>query len=887
MNLGDGLMFELENGKPKLVLAHYGESKASSKMGFYQVSQKNKPLKATATSKQGPKEEERWKRDKKCRDTGAVNQAEHGSRKSKLKSRTDRCSVIGVVRVQSDEKTKSSNETSNVLEKTVKESLVCLTQEQLQQILNSIRATGQNIQEDSAARIQNGAATKEEETETLPSATVEDQQVNSQKKGNEEKTPSDSTTTGLFSPYGECEQKRDTLKAKKEQWRRELDEQMALKKQQKESAEVLAHREQHRGTKVGTRSSDQLSGVQEHRTEQTRTETTNKQPPAPHIHSNMKTLPSAIRSAFVLGEATPLEQAFSEEKKEQQRRWLQELEQQREETKLRRKLEKQSQSQAEDHERWAMHFDSFQRRLPVQPASIAELDVESSLSHHRAPSQALSAAWEAMSSYGLDSMGRASVDTTQGFQPKPRSSYLRTMTSLLDPAQIEEREWKRVKQLEHQRAIEAQVEERRRQKEKEEAIRQAMEQEEEHRLTKERELLQQQYLRDTQLQREKEESKSRKTQEMYLSLQRASEEAQKDKHLQRIKDLAKKGHDVTNLMRSESTSQASIGQGSESMPTLDSITEAPHTARRDIAIQTEMNQGSPSPETNGGNQARIEYKAPPNMKKPRREGRLAEKNSGKENMCKATKETDPYEAYARTDKTRGQQQLLKRPEWRTQRPKKAFIPASERYPAALQKHRQENRMRRQMELMNLVERNTTSRTPQQAVPPRPGNPSHIQRCANSTNQNDKDSRAQSACQRVPSPPVPALKHRLQLLPRTHAEEKSENSARPPSSDYVPYLRTDEVYNLDPLAPISRPATHEGAQRIQADVSSNRQYIPLLQRDPLLHPELLKSTERQQAILKGLSELRQGLLQKQRELETSISPLLQGQSRTHSPAFQPP
>lgn len=45
---------------------------------------------------------------------------------------------------------------------------------------------------------------------------------------------------------------------------------------------------------------------------------------------------------------------------------------------------------------------------------------------------------------------------------------------------------------------------------------------------------------------------------MYLSLQRASEEAQKDKHLQRIKDLAKKGHDVTNLMRSESTSQGKV-----------------------------------------------------------------------------------------------------------------------------------------------------------------------------------------------------------------------------------------------------------------------------------------------------------------------------------------
>lgn len=51
------------------------------------------------------------------------------------------------------------------------------------------------------------------------------------------------------------------------------------------------------------------------------------------------------------------------------------------------------------------------------------------------------------------------------------------------------------------------MEERRQQKEKEMAIRQAMEQEDERRVAKERELLQKQYLRDTQLQRQKEVQK--------------------------------------------------------------------------------------------------------------------------------------------------------------------------------------------------------------------------------------------------------------------------------------------------------------------------------------------------------------------------------------------
>lgn len=131
-----------------------------------------------------------------------------------------------------------------------------------------------------------------------------------------------------------------------------------------------------------------------------------------------------------------------------------------------------------------MHFDSFQRHIP------APLDMGSSLSHHRAPSQALSTASDATSTYGGDSMGRATVDTTQGFQPRTKwamttrtciysvgmhinirslqvtmlwnqcheellsntfsCSYLRTMTALLDPAQREEREVRRIKQLQHQ-----------------------------------------------------------------------------------------------------------------------------------------------------------------------------------------------------------------------------------------------------------------------------------------------------------------------------------------------------------------------------------------------------------------------------------------------------
>lgn len=98
------------------------------------------------------------------------------------------------------------------------------------------------------------------------------------------------------------------------------------------------------------------------------------------------------------------------------------------------------------------------------------------------------------------------------------------MTALLDPAQLEERERRRMKQLEqqvrrrgemllntskpqsfltlsfflplapiNQRAIEAQVEEKRRQKEREAAMKRKEEEEEERRLSLEREMLEKRY----------------------------------------------------------------------------------------------------------------------------------------------------------------------------------------------------------------------------------------------------------------------------------------------------------------------------------------------------------------------------------------------------------
>lgn len=58
-----------------------------------------------------------------------------------------------------------------------------------------------------------------------------------------------------------------------------------------------------------------------------------------------------------------------------------------------------------------------------------------------------------------------------------------------------------------------------------------------------------------------------------------------------------------------------------------------------------------------------------------------------------------------------------------------------------------------------------------------------------------------------------MKNRLQQLSKQSSRQMMDDMGRPPSLDYVPYVRTDEVYHMDPMAPLSRPSTHETQQKV--------------------------------------------------------------------------
>nr|XP_046240865.1 coiled-coil domain-containing protein 66 isoform X2 [Scatophagus argus] len=858
MNLGDGLLFELENGKPKLILLSHGVEKNPAKLSC-------RPRAANILSSRQPscmeevQGEERQARQQAGRHretkskaggtaasfTSNTTTATNGRRSatmtsSKTQEHQKGSSVKVVAKIKSDRHKHSTTvgslrangktgqpqkSTTQAGEKAglkdplasedtgSKDSVVCLTTEQLQQILNTVQTTrmGQNPPEDhrtqdSESSVDDGGGGKRKEEDKGGGGT--DTTVSSQSK--------DSRSSGCLVNWLEERQSesRAAIDAKKAQWRRELDEQVALKQQQQQQQQHSAP-----GRLQAEEDTDSVLSVQ--------SSISYREPPA------------AIRSSLRLGEVTPMEEVVDVDRREEQkRRWLEELDKQREEMTERRRREKLLQNQAVDHELWAAHFDSLQRRPPVQTAALSAPPPAPSDSSERGewePSSSLSLAWEAMSSCGAESVGGASVDTTSGYPT--RTSYLRTMTALLDPTQIEERERRRLKQLEQQRAIEAQVEERRQQRERDERRRREEEEQEERRVALEREMLEKRYELDTLKERQK--------------LSHQSEEPNKD-------------HDDE---RQQETPEPSVTRQDECVEDLSSST----STYKDTAVQTEA--CPPLPLTADRVQTphvSAQYQPPPPLPAA---APLSSRNraarTGKENICLSGGRGgggDPYEAFARTERSRRDK---RRPEWNTHRPSRQFVPASERYPASLQRNRQESRMRRQAELLALQERTCLSRT---NPPPPPLQPQETRSSPTRKGESVSTGHSSSAAvstERGRSPPIPAVRHRVQgqqALPSS-----TPPPPPPPVLEFIPYIRTDEVFNLDPLEPADTPPPHPHTAPPQ---SSAAPPAPS-HRDPLLHPELLRNahTHRQQEILRGLAQLRQGLLQKQRELETDLNPLL--------------
>nr|KAF6420063.1 coiled-coil domain containing 66 [Molossus molossus] len=741
----------------------------------------------------------------------------------------------------------------------------------------------------------------------------------------------------MFSTLGERERDRSLLEAKKAQWRKELDEQVALKKKEKEAPEKW-------NNPWKKSESDKIVWEKLQILDQCKTSAS--------VSSILSQSPSQVtvvqadghslsRASQILEEAVLPEDFFSAVKLEQHGKWTEELNKQVEDDGQRKVEEKLVSSKGEEHDRWAVHFDS----LKSYPGSQSRLSSQStykqpeyfSVSPDTQDLADISSVYTPTTGSQIETLEEEHIAKPVSGVAMPngqKTNFLRSMTALLDPAQIEERDRRRQKQLEHQKAITAQVEEKRRNKQLQEEQRKKEEQEEELRLAREREEMQKQYEEDILKQKQKEEIITIKTNELFQTMQRAQELAQRLKQEQRIRELAQKSHDTSRLIKNLGDSlfllpvdtvqvefNESTNNISNSRCDLDEVTgkmntyiNSANSPKKDTGVQTDDFNTAvfTSTESHCGSviekeiiicsspEIPAEFIEQFNTEKNQQELRSQDKraNLEKENSWY----NDQCNQFTRTEKQIKYKKCSKRPEWNINKPCKGYIPASEKYPKQLQKQREEKKVRRQMELLHLVERNN------------PGNLSQKRSTSPILHSSHQETEPKFrwhlvkkeeeplkinyfSKERSQSPPTPMVKNgtqQTQTLKKSNYEKENlisggnqtELSPRiSEPSHYVPYVRTNEIYYLDPDAPLSRPLTQNPQYQNPHNCDQERQlfdsdYI----RDPLLNPNLVKNRDRQQAILKGLSELRQGLLQKQRELETNLMPLAANQEENFSSSF---
>ncbi|NP_001340087.1 coiled-coil domain-containing protein 66 isoform 11 [Homo sapiens] len=603
---------------------------------------------------------------------------------------------------------------------------------------------------------------------------------------------------------------------------------------------------------------------------------------------------SQLRASQTLEETVLLEHPFSAVKQELQRKWIEELNKQIE--------------------------DDRQRKIEEKIIYSKELADVSSVCTPTTGSQVEPSEEEHIAKPIKDVVMANSKKT----------NFLRSMTALLDPAQIEERDRRRQKQLEHQKAITAQVEEKRRKKQLEEEQRKKEEQEEELRLAQEREEMQKQYEEDILKQKQKEEIMTLKTNELFQTMQRAQELAQRLKQEQRIRELAQKGHDTSRLIKNLGVDTIQMEYNasniSNSRHDSDEISGKMNTymnsttSKKDTGVQTDdLNIGIfTNAESHCGSLMERDIT---NCSSPEISAELIGQFSTKKNKQELTQDkgaslekennrcNDQCNQFTRIEKqTKHMKKYPKRPDWNINKPPKRYIPASEKYPKQLQKQREEKKVRRQMELLHLVEKNNPGHLSQnRGISPEIFHSSHQETESklrwHLVKKEEEPLNIHSfSKERSPSSPVPVVKNRTQQtqntlhLPLKNSSYERENlisgsnqtelsSGISESSHFIPYVRTNEIYYLDPDAPLSGPSTQDPQYQNSQDCGQKRQLFDSdCVRDPLLNPNMVKNRDRQQAILKGLSELRQGLLQKQKELESSLLPLAENQEESFGSSF---
>uniref|UniRef100_F6ZTV7 CCDC66 domain-containing protein n=1 Tax=Ciona intestinalis TaxID=7719 RepID=F6ZTV7_CIOIN len=618
-----------------------------------------------------------------------------------------------------------------------------------------------------------------------------------------------------------------------------------------------------------------------------------------------------------------MDHAFSAKKKQQQQRWREELDKQLLEQKEQQAVRKMRHDEGESPEEgmWARHFDTMKPTTDSvltgahlywlygvsQPFMVCGYQSAKSQTVILSP---LCSNWLPKAN---KAMSRELFAPKLDEEVSPRTNHLRTMTSLLDPAQIDAIELRRQKQQEHRRAITEQVEERQRIKREEERRRKMEEEDEERKLEEERMKLQNQFEREKNKQHAMEEKREKQTQHLYQQMQEAKASALKDKLERREEALRNRGHDTSRLEKTHMNTlniqnysnnykltgniylYSNIHKNHRSpergikVPSID-INDLHSVSQHSITGEFDKNPVSVI--TNPNNNGPIKLEISVNQTSPRNVVEAGSQTARNNN-------DHEYDKYARDDKYSHEDAPVKsrknneKPKWGVGQKKKQYKPASKRYVNSNEwKERHESNVRRREE--QLLAQQAMNETVRMHAPgldhkilySRPDATTnnldkhwHIVMSVSPPkryhdNSDEGNIRPPPRRNRSRSPPVPHVRNQLREhhhhqrdRERTVNESTESDSPVPETIDFVEYRRSDVI--LDPNQPPSRPETavQNASKYSKADITFVRAIFDemSISSDPLINADMVKQRERQDKILKEISILRQGLLLKQREV----------------------
>ncbi|XP_078339334.1 uncharacterized protein LOC111106830 isoform X3 [Crassostrea virginica] len=245
--------------------------------------------------------------------------------------------------------------------------------------------------------------------------------------------------------------------------------------------------------------------------------------------TSSRNVPAAMRSSFVLGQIAPDTERFENTKEQERQQWLKDLERQREEK--REQQIKNYESTLRGADTWADKFSNDYKpaRLPDQPPeTLRREDVGAGVETTRISS--------------------APVNVGQSQQEDDEDkTYIRGQNVYMDPVTKKELEDKRQRQLEHQRAVMEQVQEKQRLKQLERDRKMAEDAEEERKLQAERDRLQKQYEVDQNKLKVRELKRQEEVERLKAAMDEAHEKAMREKYSRRMQHLEQGGHDTTQL----------------------------------------------------------------------------------------------------------------------------------------------------------------------------------------------------------------------------------------------------------------------------------------------------------------------------------------------------